>query len=95
MLDAQAHVNIIVQLVSGEKCPFILDFSDFNYVPNAKVLNFLGRNKEIHKLRSHTAIVLKNPIFRPILNQYLKIAKADYPVAVFKTKEEAIEWLRK
>ena len=94
IIDAQSYVSIVVQMAGGKPQPVLLNFLKFSNLPNVKILNFLGKNKDLQKVSGPKAIVLNSYIVRMIITQYLKIAGNNQPHKIFKTEKEAMSWLK-
>ena len=94
IMDAQSYVSIVVQMSEGKLQPVLLNFLEFSNLPNVKILNFLGKNKDLQKVSGPKAIVLNSYIVRMIITQYMKIVGNSQPHKIFKTEKEAMSWLK-
>ncbi len=94
ILDAEFHVSMVMQLTEGKPHPILNNLLHFNALPSPKIINFLGRNTDLHKVSLAKAFVLNSFVLRMIIKQYVKIAGVKYPFQVFKTEKEAVEWLK-
>ena len=94
VLDAEFHVSMVMQLTEGKPHPILNNLLHFNNLPSPKVINFLGKNQDLHKVSLAKAFVLNSFVLRMIIKQYVKIAVVEYPFQVFKTEKEAVQWLK-
>jgi hypothetical protein len=94
LMDAQAYVTAVVQMAEGKKQPSLLNFLNFSNLPSVKIVDFLGKNKDLQNVSGPKAVVLNSYIVRMIFTQYMKIAGNHLPYKIFKTEAEAMSWLK-
>ena len=94
VMDAETHASIMLQLTDGKKRLFLLNFLQFNNLPNPKIIAYLAGSKEIHDVCIAKAVVLNSVAMRVIVRQYIKLVQPNYPFEVFKTELDARTWLK-
>jgi hypothetical protein len=94
IMDAQSYVSIVVQMAGGKPQPVLLNFLKFSNLPSVKVINFLGKNKDLQNVSGPKAVVLNSYIVRMIFTQYMKVVGNNQPYKIFKTEKEAMSWLK-
>jgi hypothetical protein len=94
IIDAQSYVSLVVQLANGKPQPALLNFLNFSNLPSVKIINFLGKNKDLQGVSGPKAVVLNSYIVRMIITQYMKIIGNRQPYEIFKTEKEAMAWLK-
>lgn len=81
----------IGRLTGGEKRPIVADISNLAFSePDARrFASQAGR-----QVVSAVAFVTDSPVSRIIATFFLKINRPAYPIQIFRTKPEAIAWLK-
>lgn len=90
---AKNDMEIISKLSQGKKVPILVDLGNANSITR-KAREFFSGNESKDTL-SAAALITNSPMHIVMGNFFLGINKPPYPIKLFSSKENALEWLRK
>ena len=90
--DAREINKILAKLSGGRKKPLLADIRQIKSVTRGARSYFAG--DVYNEIIQAAAAIISSPLSRIIGNLFLGINKPPYPMKLFTSKSEAIEWLR-
>ncbi|PCH67258.1 MAG: hypothetical protein COC01_06260 [Bacteroidetes bacterium] len=88
----QDHLRLHIELSGGKKMPLFIDMTgQIGASPEAREF---GNSDEIKQTYSAIGLLVGSVFNRVLGSLFMTINKPPYPVKMFATKEEAMEWLQ-
>ena len=90
--DAQENLECALKLSGGKQVPFLLDIRTSGTLSREARTFYAG--EEGAKSVTRLAMLADSAFTRVVGNLFIRLAKANFPVRLFTTPDEAIDWLR-
>lgn len=93
-IDAAVEVsNAVLQLSQNNPVYVLVCAANIQSSMNNQAMRYLAKNQDLHKVTRAVAFVLNNLPIRITVNTFIRVHKPPYPTKIFKTKENALDWL--
>ena len=83
-----------VKITKGEKYLVLVDSSHIGFA-NADARDFVAKSPNTNKVMIKAAVISNTYVGAALANLFINIDKPSFPFKVFKSREKAIEWLKK
>lgn len=93
LADAKKSIAVVLKISKGKTQPLFVDSRGIKSMEREARTYYAG--EEAAKAVSACALLIGSPISRVIGNFFLGINKPKFPVKLFTSESEAIEWLRR
>ena len=93
LADAKETFSAILKVSKGRKRPYLSDIRKIKSVDRESREYFAS--EEVANAISAIAMLIGSPVSRIIGNFFLGLNKPSYPIKLFTSESEAIEWLRR
>jgi hypothetical protein len=90
--DARENVECARMLSGGRRVPLLLDIRDTGTLTREARMYFSGEEGADPAIA--VALVADSAFTRVVGNLFIRLAKMNYPVQLFASTDEAINWLR-
>lgn len=92
LADAKANIAVYDQLCDGRKCPLLIDLNGSHSISQDARRYY--SSEEAGKYISASALVIGSPVSRVLGSFFLGLNKPAYPVRLFTSEGDALEWLK-
>jgi hypothetical protein len=90
--DAQKNLQVALSLADGRRVPFLLDIRSTGTLSREARMYYAG--EEGAQAVKGLAMVADSAFTRVVGNLFIRLAKANFPVRLFTSPDEATAWLR-
>ncbi len=90
--DIKELDEVTLKIAKGKKIPFLTDIRDSKF--STREAREYGSKKGFTVQRAVTALLVGSSTSRMFGNLYLNFNQPTYPIKLFTSEEEAIEWLK-
>ena len=92
LADAQLSTETLKQATGGKKRPLLTDISRQKSMSREAREHMAGEAVENYVLA--LALVMTSPVGKVLGNLYFRLSNPSFPVRLFTSKSEAVEWLK-
>ena len=92
LANVQQSTEMLKRMAGGKKRPVLVDNSEQKSMTREAREHMAGKTVEDHALA--LALVMQSPIGKVLGSLFLGLTRSSFPVRLFTSKDEAIEWLR-
>ena len=92
LTDAKENIAAVAKVSKGQKYPILVDYRKVKSVAREARAYYAG--KETAKVVNAVAILIGSLVSRVIANFFLGLNKPKFPVKLFTSEADAIEWLK-
>ena len=93
LTDAKENSEVVMKVVKGKAHPFLTDIRKCKSITREARMHYAGG--ETGEKLSACALLIGSPVSRIIGNFFLSLNKPGYPVKLFTSETQALEWLRR
>jgi len=90
--DAVSNIATVVKLTKGKASPLFVDIRGAKSITLDARKYFSG--KESGDAATATALFVGGSVSRVLGNFFLRLDKPDYPISLFSSEPDAIQWLK-
>lgn len=90
--DAKEQVAAVQKVAQGKKRPVLVDARDGRFMDRAARVYYAS--DEAARFRSASALLVGSAVTRVMASFFLGLNKPNYPVRLFNSENEALDWLR-
>jgi len=91
LAEAKENIATVLKISQGKKYPVLVDYGNVKSVTREARAYYAG--EEAAKVVNATAILISSPVGKIIANFLLSLNKPKYPIRMFTSETDAIEWL--
>ena len=91
--DAKEYVTAFLNVSKGKRSPVFVDINMSKSITR-EARQYLGGSEAVDVV-SAVGLYADLPVSRVLGNFFLKLARPSYPIRMFSSEEEALEWLNK
>ena len=92
LIIAKKEIELINKICLGKKIPTLVNLNNTKSI-SREARQFLS-GRESQKVLRSVALVVKSPIHSVMGNFFLGINKPSYPLKLFSSEEQALNWLK-
>ena len=92
LADAKENIETIMKVSKRKKCPILVDGRNLKSITREARTYYAG--EEAGKVVNVAVFLIRSPVNKIIGNFFMNFNKPKYPVKLFTSETDAIEWLK-